>query len=91
MSIYLVMELGGTVLYREEVCYDGLLTAGEKMQLQERMALDMMRRYARDICRAMIPPKFYVAGVMSRGNRQCTDDINDGAEREVPGNQLFYE
>lgn len=91
MSAYLVMELGGTVLYREPVCYDGLLTAGEKMQLQEAMALRMCRRYAREIHRSMILPKFYVAGVMSRGNRQATDDINDGAQREAPGNQLFYE
>jgi hypothetical protein len=84
MSTYLVMELGGTVLYREEICYDGLLSAGEKMHYQQKVAGLMLRMYAREIRRAGLSPRFYVSGEMSHGNRRSTDEINEGADQEAP-------
>jgi hypothetical protein len=84
MSTYLVMELGGTVLYRESICYDGLLTAGEKMHLQERMAREMRQRYAREERRSGHRAKFYVSGELSQGNRKSTDEVNEGADQEAP-------
>ena len=84
MSIYLIMELGNIPLYREPIEYDGLATAGEKMNLQQRMAADMQRRYAREILRSGRRPVFYVSGIMSKGNKFPTDYITENAPDEVP-------